>query len=320
MASSLQNMTVSDGAELTLNLVSNASMETCPETKLSCFTTLLPTPLTGDWQVASLEIYWPALVRKITAGQITVPKSVARPRSTPPHQSPSKIISNRRPGFVSMRIPRESREIKPALTFTAPEVNFFKPGCYSSVVDIIKAIVKSATKNKELPPTTENPTDESWRWTNFFVESWYGVVPDSSAFHFLSSDISFEENVLEPHWLLQVQHKQRKSTFAFSPNWRNQLLVPQRHPNLKWCVNFAEQNVFLEVCFNYRLEAVSEKERYWCFVFHSGPTEREWIIFEKFLIRRNQGFCFQLNAAGQFCVSFFIPTFAHGHSWEFSIW
>ena len=52
--------------------------------------------------------------------------------------------------------------MKPALTFTAPEVRCIKPGCYSSIDDIIEAIVKSATRNdkeKLLPPTTQYPTD-----------------------------------------------------------------------------------------------------------------------------------------------------------------
>ena len=53
-----QDMTASGIAEFTLNLISNAFMETFPGNKLPSFTTLLPTPVTlsGDWQVALLEI------------------------------------------------------------------------------------------------------------------------------------------------------------------------------------------------------------------------------------------------------------------------
>ena len=53
--------------DLTPNLISNASMETFPGNKLSNFTTLLPTTMTlvGDWQVALLELSWPAMVRNV---------------------------------------------------------------------------------------------------------------------------------------------------------------------------------------------------------------------------------------------------------------
>ena len=166
-----QDMTPSGSAEFTLNLISIASMEKLLGNKLSSFTTLLPTPviLSGDWQVALLEISWPAMVRKITEGQITASKIVPRPKSPPPHQSPNIIIPSRRPGVVSMRVPLQFRAVKPALMFTAPEVRYIKPGCYSSIDDIIEAIVKSATGNdneKLLPPTTQHPTDTTSRSTN----------------------------------------------------------------------------------------------------------------------------------------------------------
>ena len=139
-------MTASGIAEFTLNSISNASMEIFPGNKLSSFTTLLPTSVTlsGDWQVALLEISWPAMVRNITEGQISVSKILPRPKSPPPHQSPSKNIPGRPPGVVSMRVHRQFRAVKPALTLTAPEVRYIKPGCYSSIDDIMEAIVKSA--------------------------------------------------------------------------------------------------------------------------------------------------------------------------------
>ena len=68
-----------------------------------------------------------------------------------------------------MRVPRQFRAVKPALTFTAPEVRYIKPGCYSSIDDIMDAIDKSATRNdneKLLPPTTQHPTDTTGRSTN----------------------------------------------------------------------------------------------------------------------------------------------------------
>ena len=163
-------MTASGSAEVTLNLISNASMETFPGNKLSSFTTPLPTHVTlsVDWQVALLEISWPAMARKTTEGQITVSKIVLRPKSSLPHQSPSKNIPSRGKGVVSMRAPRQSTSVKSALTCTAPEVRYIKPVCYSSFDDIMEAIVKSATRNgseKLLPPTTQHPTDTTSRST-----------------------------------------------------------------------------------------------------------------------------------------------------------
>ena len=125
--------------------------------------------VSGDWQVALLDISWPPMVCNVTEGQITVSKIVPRPKSPPPHQIPSKNTPSRRPGVVSMRVPRQFRAVKPALTFTAPEVRYIKPGCYSSIDDIMEAIVKSATRNdneKFLPPTTQHPTDTKSRSTN----------------------------------------------------------------------------------------------------------------------------------------------------------
>ena len=89
------------GNDLTLNLYSNASMETFPGNTLSNFNTLLPTPMTlvGDWQVALLEISWPAGVRNVTEGKITVSKSVPSPQVA--LQAVSHNISSRRPGMVS---------------------------------------------------------------------------------------------------------------------------------------------------------------------------------------------------------------------------
>ena len=65
-----------------------------------------------------------------------------------------------------MIAPRQFRAVKPALTITAPEVRYIKPGCYSCIEDIMEAMVKSATGNDNerlLPPTTQHPTDTTSR-------------------------------------------------------------------------------------------------------------------------------------------------------------
>ena len=147
--------------DLTLNLISNASMETFPGNKLSNFTTLLPTPMTlvGDWQVALLEISWPSMVRNVTEGKITVSKSVPIPQVA--LQAMSHNISSRRPGMVSMRVPPQFRK-EPALGFSTPEVRYIKAGCYLSIDDIMDAIMKSATRNDKensLSPTNQDSTE-----------------------------------------------------------------------------------------------------------------------------------------------------------------
>ena len=83
MISSSEDMVGCGGNDMTLNLISNASMETIPGKKLSSFTTLLPTPMTlsADWQVPLLEISWPALVCNVTEGKIAVSKNVPSPES-----------------------------------------------------------------------------------------------------------------------------------------------------------------------------------------------------------------------------------------------
>ena len=102
MNSSSQDMIGCGDDDLTLNLISNESMETFSGNRLSNFTTLLPTPLTlaGDWQVALLEFSWPAMVCNVTEGKITVSKSVPRPQVA--LQAMSHNVSSRRPGMVSM--------------------------------------------------------------------------------------------------------------------------------------------------------------------------------------------------------------------------
>ena len=154
MIPSSEDMIGCGGNDITLNLISNASMETFPGNKLSSFTTLLPTPMTlsGDWQVALLEISWPALVCNVTEGKITVSKSVSSPK-LPVHPSNQNFPSGR-PGIVSM---------------STPEVRYIKAGCYSSIDDIMDAILKSATgksKEKILSPNIQQNKDAPSQSTN----------------------------------------------------------------------------------------------------------------------------------------------------------
>ena len=167
MISSSEDMIGCGGNDKTLNLISNASMQTIPGNKLSSFTTLQPTPMTlsGDWQVALLEISWPALVCNVTEGKITVSKSVPSPES-PAHPTNESFPSGRS-GIVSMRVPRPFRK-EPTIKFSTPEVRYIKAGCYSSIDDIMDAIMKSATgkskkilspnikQNKEAPSQSTN--------------------------------------------------------------------------------------------------------------------------------------------------------------------
>ena len=115
--------------------------------------------LVGDWQVALLEICWPAMVRNVTEGKITVSKSMPSPQVA--LQGMSHIISSRRPRMVSMRVPPQFRK-ESALEFSTPEVRYIKAGCYSSIDDIMHAIMKSATRNDKensLPPTNQQSTE-----------------------------------------------------------------------------------------------------------------------------------------------------------------
>ena len=129
MISSSEDMIGCGGNDMTLTLISNASMETFPGNKLSSFTTILPTPMTlsGGWQLASREISWPALVCNVTEGKITVSKSVPSPES-PVHPS-NRNFQSGRPGIVSMGMPRQFRK-ESALKFSETEVRYIKAGFF----------------------------------------------------------------------------------------------------------------------------------------------------------------------------------------------
>ena len=172
MISSSEDMVDCGGNGMTLNLISIVSMETFPGSQMSSFTTLLPTPMTlsGDWQVAFLEILWPALVCNVTEGKITVSKSVSSPES--PVCPTNKNFPSGRPGILSMRVPRQFRK-EPAMKFGTPEVRHIKAGCYSSIDDIMDGIMKKTTgnrKDKILLPNIQQNKDAPCQSTNISWE------------------------------------------------------------------------------------------------------------------------------------------------------
>ena len=144
------------GCEFTLNLISNASMETFPGNRLSSFTTLLSEPfnLPGEWQVALVELSWPAMIRNVTEGQITVSKSLDTPKASSTLQNPRRST-----GLVSMTVPKAFRSSN--VQFTAKETKQIKTGCYSSIDSILKSIFKTATDGKvKLHPSMSGKTNE----------------------------------------------------------------------------------------------------------------------------------------------------------------
>ena len=132
--------------EFTMNLVSNASMDTFPENTLSSFTTLLPTPihLSGEWQVALVEIAWPNSVQNVTVGEFTVSKRHIQP---PIDKRPRKHILH---GGISMTTPAPFRTQALPPSYTAPVTHRIKPGCYTSVESILEATSKIATGKKKV--------------------------------------------------------------------------------------------------------------------------------------------------------------------------
>ena len=134
--------------EFTMNLISNASMDTFPENTLSSFTTLLPTPihLSGEWQVALLEIAWPNIIQNVTVGEFTVYK---RNIQSPVEKRPRK---HNRPGAISMAIPAAFERQSPStlLFYTAPVKHRLKPGCYTSVDSILASITKIAMGEEQI--------------------------------------------------------------------------------------------------------------------------------------------------------------------------
>ena len=135
---------------------------------MSSFTTLLPTPiqLSGEWQVALLEIAWPISVQNVTVGQFTVHKRNIQP---PVEKRPRK---HNRPG--AMAIPAAfDRQSPSTLPFYAALVKHrLKPGCYTSVDSISASITKIATGEKQIgrkrnPSSPDNVSSLlSWKVDN----------------------------------------------------------------------------------------------------------------------------------------------------------
>ena len=122
--------------------------------------------LSRDWQVALLENSWPALVCNVTEGKITVSKSVPSPES-PVHPTSQNFPSGR-PVIVSMTVPRQFKK-EPTMKASTPEVRYIKAGWYSSIDDIMDAIMKSATgnsKEKILWPNIQQKKDVPSQSTN----------------------------------------------------------------------------------------------------------------------------------------------------------
>ena len=136
------------GQEFTMNLISNASMTTFPGNSLSNFTTLLPTTMSspGDWQVALVEIAWPAMIQNVTVGEFTVSKKV-------PALSVEKYPWHHKHGLISMAVPSALTQIP---NYSEPVTLCIKSGCYPSVDSKIKAIMKAALGKKD-GKLIENP-------------------------------------------------------------------------------------------------------------------------------------------------------------------
>ena len=67
-----------------------------------------------------------------------------------------------------MKVPRQFRK-EPTIKFSTPEVRYIKAGCYSSIDDIMDAIMKSATgksKEKILSPNIHQNKDAPSQSTN----------------------------------------------------------------------------------------------------------------------------------------------------------
>ena len=103
--------------------------------------------LPGDWQVALLENFWPAMVRNVTDGKLPFQK--ACPARNWLCKQWAKNNPTRRLGIVSMRLPPQYRK-QPVLEFSALVVGYLESGWYSSIEDIVDSIMKIATgKDKE---------------------------------------------------------------------------------------------------------------------------------------------------------------------------
>ena len=198
------------GQDFTMNLVSNASMTTFPGNSLSNFTTLLPTTMSlpGDWQVALVEIAWPAMVQNVTVGEFTVSKKV-------PALPVEKYPKHHKHGLISMTVPSALTQIP---NYSEPVTLCIKPGCYPSVDAIMKAIMKAALGKKDgqlnATPRT-NDSFMSWKIDSvtrrLHVKS--SAIAENEAFKIMavSDDL---KNILGTDVIIDCQSQIRHETEA----------------------------------------------------------------------------------------------------------
>ena len=129
--------------EFSINLVSNASMTTFPENTLSQFTTLLPQQLnlSGFWEVALVEIAWPAAIQNITYGQFKYRVAAENSQNYGGGNSSEnrkRKLGERPYGLVTMYQP-PIRSVQETFVETITNI---KPGVYLSVDQILLSICK----------------------------------------------------------------------------------------------------------------------------------------------------------------------------------
>ena len=196
----------SGGQEFTMNLISNASMATFPANTLSNFTTLLPTTMSlpGDWQVALVEIAWPAMVQNVTLGQFTVSKQL-------PASPKEKNSRHHKPGLISMTVPSGFIQLP---KYSSPVTLRLKPGCYPSVDSIMKAITKAAMGKKEsklMENDRSNDSMLSWKidgvTRRLHVKSNCIVGNEGLKITVVSEDL---KNILGTDVIIDCQSQQRR--------------------------------------------------------------------------------------------------------------
>lgn len=120
-------------------------MKTFPDNRLSHFTTLLPQQLNfeGKWEVALVEIAWPSSILNITAGTFNY-KLMLDADDDDDCKDANQKRRKRPYGLVSMYKPHSPL----ATDQPFEEMNgSIKPGVYSTVDQIMKAICKKIFKN-----------------------------------------------------------------------------------------------------------------------------------------------------------------------------
>lgn len=158
-----------------INLVSNASMQVFPTNTMARFTTLLPQKieLTGEWEVAVLEVSWPAKVKNITNASFTLSRFDNNTPSRPMHNQtipegyyPTidtlvekllKTVYQKNENFpVSWKIDPVSEKLKMVFTGQKPEDQFimlFKSEDLSNTLGIRDTICCTLGNNRAVEGT-----------------------------------------------------------------------------------------------------------------------------------------------------------------------